>query len=118
MIYKILLESEWAEFRRDGVFRGSLLDKKDGFIHFSTAGQTRQTAEKYFLKEKTIVLVEVDPGRLPQAPVWEQSGRGLFPHLYEDLPMRAVVRSWIAFLDLDGRRIGLPPVNSPDVDAP
>ncbi len=104
MIYKILREAEWADFQRDGVFRGSALDKSDGFIHFSTAAQVRQTAEKYFPAERTIAVVEVDPQRLSHAPIWEQSSRGLFPHLYAELARDAVVRTWNLTLDPVGRR--------------
>ena len=32
-IYKILTHKEWESFQREGIFKGSDMDKKDGFIH-------------------------------------------------------------------------------------
>ena len=43
-IYKICTASEWREAERAGVYRGSAVDHKDGFIHFSTAEQAAETA--------------------------------------------------------------------------
>ena len=37
LIYKILPASLWDAAQRDGVFRGSEVDLRDGYIHFSTA---------------------------------------------------------------------------------
>ena len=50
-IYKICRPDEWAAAERAGVFRGSPDDRRDGFIHFSTAAQVPGTAEKYFAGE-------------------------------------------------------------------
>ena len=47
-IYKILRATDWHDAERDGMFRGSPDDRRDGFIHFSTAEQTPGTYEKYF----------------------------------------------------------------------
>ncbi|MGB9173630.1 MAG: DUF952 domain-containing protein, partial [Bradyrhizobium sp.] len=43
-IYKICPASAWREAERQGVFRGSPVDLRDGFIHFSTASQVEETA--------------------------------------------------------------------------
>jgi uncharacterized protein (DUF952 family) len=39
MIYKICPASAWREAERQGVYRGSADDTRDGFIHFSLASQ-------------------------------------------------------------------------------
>ena len=36
-IYKICTAAEWREAERAGAYRGSEVDRRDGFIHFSTA---------------------------------------------------------------------------------
>ena len=41
-IYKICPDSAWRQAERDGVFRGSADDIRDGFIHFSTATQVEE----------------------------------------------------------------------------
>jgi uncharacterized protein (DUF952 family) len=91
LIYKILRAVEWRDAERDGVFRGSPDDKRDGFIHFSTAEQTFGTYEKYFPGQSGLVLAAIDLDALGAALKWEPSrGGALFPHLYGDLPLSAV----------------------------
>ena len=49
IIYKILPEAMWLQAQKDRVFRGSEVDLRDGFIHFSTASQAVETAAKHFV---------------------------------------------------------------------
>ena len=92
-IYKIARISEWGEAVSAGVFTGSPDDRRDGFIHFSTATQVRATCDKYFSAEERFYLVAADAGRLGPALKWEFSRGGQdFPHLYGPLPL-ALVRS-------------------------
>ncbi|MGV8995525.1 MAG: DUF952 domain-containing protein [Parvibaculaceae bacterium] len=90
-IYKIVGDKEWRAAEAAGRFTGSAVDIKDGFIHFSTAAQTKETAAKHFVGIADLLLVEVDASVLLLK--WEVSrGGALFPHLYEPLPMSAVRR--------------------------
>ena len=45
-IYKICTASEWRAAEQAGAYRGSAVDRMDGFIHFSTADQAAETAAK------------------------------------------------------------------------
>ena len=100
-IYKICTAAEWNEAERHGRYRGSAVDRSDGFIHFSTAAQAAETAAKWFAGQLDLVLVSVDAGSLGDRLKWEPSrGGALFPHLYGDLPLDAV-RSVVP-LPLDG----------------
>ena len=93
-IYKILRAAEWQEAERDGVFCGSPDDRRDGFIHFSTAEQTPGTYEKYFSGVSGVMLAAIDAETLGPALKWEPSrGGALFPHLYGDLPLSSVLWS-------------------------
>jgi uncharacterized protein (DUF952 family) len=90
-IYKICERSEWQEAQRDGCYRGSAVDRRDGFIHFSTATQAVETAEKHFAVVKDLILIAVDAEALGAALKWEPSrGGALFPHLYGAMPLAAV----------------------------
>ncbi|HEY4345252.1 MAG TPA: DUF952 domain-containing protein [Parvibaculum sp.] len=90
-IYKIVSEGEWRAAEAAGRFEGSAVDLKDGFIHFSTAAQAQETAEKHFAGVLDLLLVAVDANALDLK--WEPSrGGALFPHLYGSLPMSAVRR--------------------------
>ena len=103
-LYKICPASLWREAERNGVFRGSEVDLRDGFIHFSTAGQAAETAAKHFAGQNDLVLVRVDAERLGAALKWEPSrGGALFPHLYGDLDPKAVTRVDPLPLGAEGR---------------
>jgi uncharacterized protein (DUF952 family) len=116
-IYKICSAAEWAAAEAAGTYRGSAVDHKDGFIHFSTAEQAEETASRHFAGQAGLVLVAIDPDRLGAALRWEASrGGALFPHLYAELPLAAVQD--VAPLPLvDGRHI-FPPQLFPTVTAP
>jgi uncharacterized protein (DUF952 family) len=97
-IYKICTRSEWRGAEHDGRYGGSDLDRRDGFIHFSTAAQAGETAAKHFAGQIDLMLVAADAGALGPALKWERSRGGeLFPHLYGELPLAAV--RWAKPLD-------------------
>jgi len=105
-IYKIMAAAEWATAQEAGVYEGSAHDRRDGFIHFSTAAQTAETAAKYFANQSGLVLLAVDPAPLGAALTWEPSRDGaLFPHLYAPLPLSAVVAVTDLPLGPDGRHV-------------
>lgn len=91
-IYKIMAAGEWADARAAGVYAGSEHDRRDGFIHFSTAEQAAETAAKHFAGQANLLLLTIDAAKLGEALKWEPSrGGALFPHLYAALPLAAVV---------------------------
>jgi uncharacterized protein (DUF952 family) len=93
-IYKICRPEEWAAAEREGAFHGSPDDRRDGFIHFSTATQVPGTVEKYFAGHPELVLIAIDADALGDALKWETSrGGALFPHLYGALSLAAVLWS-------------------------
>ncbi len=90
-IYKICPASAWREAERQGVFRGSPVDLRDGFIHFSTAAQVEETARKHFAGQTGLFLIAVNVDALGDALRWERSRNDeLFPHLYGELDLGAV----------------------------
>jgi len=112
-IYKICPAGLWREAERAGVFEGAAVDRADGFIHFSSAGQVAETAAKHFAGQGDLLLVSVDAGRLGTALKWEPSrGGALFPHLYGALPLDAVTGVAPLPLGRDGRHV-LPPLDHP-----
>ena len=91
-VYKICPASAWCEAERQGVFRGNDDDIRDGFIHFSAASQVAETARKHFFKQSDLLLIAVDADALGDRLRWERSRNDeLFPHLYGDLDLGAVV---------------------------
>ena len=104
LIYKIVPASLWDEAERSGVFLGAPVDLADGYMHFSTAGQARETAAKHFEGRADLLLAAVKSASLGMALRWEPSrGGALFPHLYGSLATKDVI--WVKPLSLgaDGR---------------
>jgi uncharacterized protein (DUF952 family) len=90
-IYKICPASAWREAERQGVYRGSAVDLRDGFVHFSTASQLAETVAKHFFGQTGLFLIAVDADALGEALRWEPSrNEELFPHLYGELDLGAV----------------------------
>jgi uncharacterized protein (DUF952 family) len=99
LIYKICPEPLWRQAEAAGIFSGVPVDRQDGYIHFSTANQVRDTAAKHFSGQHDLLLVAVDEARLGSALRYETSrGGDLFPHLYAPLPLGAV--RWVRPLPL------------------
>jgi len=85
-IYKIATQAQWDNAVAAGSFKGAPVDLADGYIHFSTADQMRETAQKHFRGQTNLLLVEVEVAALGKALKWEVSrGGALFPHLYAEL---------------------------------
>lgn len=109
-IYHMCRLSEWDTALAAGSYRGSAQDRADGFIHFSTAAQIRESAAKHRAGQSDIVLLRVDPASFGDALKWEKSRNGqLFPHLYGDLAIASVIRVDPLPLGEDGRHI-FPPL--------
>lgn len=105
-IYSLVRGADWREAERSGAYRGSADDARDGFLHFSTASQVRESAAKHRRGEPDLWLVEVDAARLGEALRWEPASGGkrpgLFPHLYGELPLSAVLSATRLPLRQDG----------------
>src|SRR5450755_2802638 len=90
-IYKICPASAWREAERQGVYRGSADDIRDGFIHFSLPAQVAETAKRHYFGQTGLFLIAVDADALGDELRWEPSRNDeLFPHLYGELDLGAV----------------------------
>ncbi|MDK2761396.1 MAG: DUF952 domain-containing protein [Sphingopyxis sp.] len=90
--FKVLTQQQWVDFERERVFRGAPVDIADGYIHLSTADQLEGTIAKYFAGQGGLMIAEVDLVQLGAAVRWETArGGDLFPHIYAELPIHAVV---------------------------
>ena len=92
-IYKICEQAEWRAAEPAGSFSGTAADRRDGFIHFSTAAQLAETVARHYAKQTDLILIAVDGDALGAHLKWEPSrGGDLFPHLYGALNLGAVTR--------------------------
>ena len=91
-IYKICPRTLWQAAEKAGRFDGMSIDLSDGYMHFSSREQVRETARLHFAGVDDLLLATVDAGTLGEKLRWEPSRGGqLFPHLYGSLPMSAVL---------------------------
>jgi len=82
-VYKICEQREWESHE---VLGGSADDRRDGFLHFSTAEQLPATFAKHFAGKRDLVLLRAETRELGDRLRWEPSRGGeLFPHFYGEL---------------------------------
>ncbi len=106
LIYKVVSDQQWAVATEQGEFHGAAIDLTDGYIHFSTAEQLRETVEKHFAGQTDLLLVGVDVDSLGDELKWEPSrGGALFPHLYAPLSIKSVVMTSQMPLGKDGKHV-------------
>ena len=58
-IYTLVRAADWQRAEAAGRYDGSADDRRDGFLHFSTAAQLRATAAKHRAGVADLLLVEV-----------------------------------------------------------
>ena len=101
-IFKIIDNDEWQKVKKSKSYSGSSKDIKDGFIHFSGEDQVKGTLEKYYSKQKNLVLLKVETLKLDHL-IWEQASDGnMFPHLYSSLDLINVVDEYEITIGEDG----------------
>lgn len=95
LIYKIAARSAYEAALPTGRFEGTPVDFKDGYIHFSTAGQLAETLARHYAGQDDLTLIAVRLADIAADVKWEASrGGALFPHLYGVLPLSSV--AWTA----------------------
>ena len=101
-IFKIIDIKELQKVKISGSYSGSSKDIEDGFIHFSGEDQVKGTLEKYYSKQKNLVLLKVETLKLDHL-IWEQASDGnMFPHLYSSLELSNVVGEFEITLNDNG----------------
>lgn len=108
-LYHLARGAEWREAEAAGIYGGSADDRRDGFLHFSTAEQVVESAGRHRAGEKDVLLIVVPEAAL-ESWKWEPARSGaLFAHLYGTLPLKAVVGVHELPLGPDGKHV-FPPL--------
>ncbi len=90
-IFHIADRQQWQIAEATGTYRHPSLDT-EGFIHCSIAEQVVWVANSFFRGQTGLVLLQLDPAKLTDLRFDPVPDVGLFPHLYSELPVGAVVR--------------------------
>ena len=107
LIFKIFLPNEWQDLAKVGRTKGAPVDISDGYIHFSTATQVRETVTKHFSSHDELVVAAVKTDTFSTDLKWEPSRGGqYFPHLYRGLLMTEV--EWHRVIKKENGRHSLP----------
>jgi uncharacterized protein (DUF952 family) len=99
LIYHLAVAAEWSKATEtSGRYARSTLGKSladEGFIHCSLASQVGTIADVVYRGRSDVLLLVIDPSLVPVEIRLENSEGGdqLFPHIYGDLPLSAVVRT-------------------------
>jgi glutathione S-transferase len=107
-LFHIASRAEWEAARADGEYRRSTLGQsleEVGYVHCAFAEQVREVADAYYRGTTDLVLLELDPARIP-AEVRVEALDGApqpHPHVYGPLPVAAVVAVHDLPLAEDGR---------------
>ena len=102
-IYKVASRAVFEASFAAGRFTGMPIDLSDGYIHFSTALQLAETLRLHFAGQGDLMLFAIRCADHAAGLRWEPSrGGALFPHLYRELPMSAMVQSAPLAVAADG----------------
>ncbi len=97
-IFKILTLPQWETLQATHSFAGSIDDKRDGYIHLSEVDQVQGTLDKHYSFAKVggadLILAQIDKQALAAELKYEAARGQMFPHLYADLPLAAVLAHW------------------------
>ena len=118
MIVHITSRAAWAEARKRGQYSAPSL-QSEGFIHCSTRDQVLQVANDFYRGQANLLLLCIEEDSLDSELRWEapahpkasttepKADLSLFPHLYGELNLDAVV----AAIDFNESEAGfaLPP---------
>jgi uncharacterized protein (DUF952 family) len=97
-VYKILTINEWTEAKALGEIE-TAVDRKDGFIHLSTAKQLTGTLAFYFEDFDSLVLLQINTQDFKDEIIFEKAvptgeRTGEFPHLYGILKVEKIKNKW------------------------
>ena len=98
---------EWRSAQAGGELRPESLTA-NGFVHLSLPEQVHLPANRLYAGRTDLVLLRIDPARLPSPVLWEPGvptdPAGMeFPHLYGPLPTAAVISVTSYEPDVNGR---------------
>jgi uncharacterized protein (DUF952 family) len=103
-LWHLAERADWDGARRTGSYERSTRGRslaEEGFVHCSYPDQLAGVAERYYADAPDLVLLRIDPARIP-AGVRVEGG---FPHVYGPIPIAAVTAATPVARDAAGQLI-------------
>jgi uncharacterized protein (DUF952 family) len=91
-IFHITQRSKWSTAKNLGSYRGDTL-AAEGFIHCSTIGQVVGSANRFFAGQQDLVILVINEDLIQPTVQYEGEPDNLFPHIYGELNVGAVVKA-------------------------
>jgi uncharacterized protein (DUF952 family) len=93
IIFHITQREEWAKAKELGTYTSNTL-ASEGFIHCSTLAQVVGSANRFFKDRQDLVILSIDSDRvMPEIRYEGAEANNLFPHIYGELNIDAVIQS-------------------------
>lgn len=95
IIFHITRREAWDKAEAEGAYRSESFPT-EGFIHCSTSDQVVQVANIRFRGQGGLVLLGIDTERVLANICYEnlEGGEQMFPHIYGEINIDAVMRVW------------------------
>ena len=107
-ILHITQSQAWGTAKNLGAYQGNTL-ATEGFIHCSTVSQVIGSANRFFKSQSDLVILLIDVDRVKAEIRYEGADpTNLFPHIYGDLNIDAVIEAIDLEADANGSFV-LPP---------
>lgn len=92
LLLHVAREDDLQTAERSGRYRAASLDT-EGFIHCCYSQQLPGVLQRWFPERDGLVLLSIDTAQLDAELVMENTmgGDELFPHVYGELPLHAIV---------------------------
>lgn len=92
VILHIATSQAWEQAQTNGSYRPEMFSL-EGFIHCSTTKQVVQVANRHFRGQTGLLLLKIEADRVTAEIRYEnlEGGEQLFPHIYGELNLDAVV---------------------------
>jgi uncharacterized protein (DUF952 family) len=101
-ILHITPSDRWAKAKNLGTYRSETLES-EGFIHCSTVAQVIGSANRFFKQQQDVVILVIDIDRVTSEIRYEGTDpTNLFPHIYGELNIDAVIQSIDLETNADG----------------
>lgn len=93
IVFHLCQWAAWEEGLEKGVYIGAPQARQDGFLHLSTLSTLAESANLHMSGLPDLYVLVVNAEEITKLLKWEyaETRQAYFPHVYGDLPLKAVL---------------------------